>query len=112
VGKSSLCNALLGVERNIVTDIPGTTRDSINTHYNYYGKDFWTNYGVFTVNKSPIVIRTLYGFDMFMKNINIDKNKKLESPLKWKTSENIVPKSLENLFKNYLKKEELEEVEI
>jgi GTP-binding protein len=40
VGKSSLCNALLGVERNIVTDIPGTTRDSINTHYNYYGKDF------------------------------------------------------------------------
>jgi hypothetical protein len=83
-----------------------------DTLYNYYGKDFWTNYGVFTVNKSPIVIRTLYGFDMFMKNINIDKNKKLESPLKWKTSENIVPKSLENLFKNYLKKEELEEVEI
>ena len=40
VGKSSLCNALLGVERNIVTDIPGTTRDSINTHYNYFGKDF------------------------------------------------------------------------
>lgn len=40
VGKSSLCNALLGVDRNIVTDIPGTTRDSINTHYNYYGKDF------------------------------------------------------------------------
>lgn len=40
VGKSSLCNALLGVERNIVTDIPGTTRDSINTRYNYYGKDF------------------------------------------------------------------------
>ena len=40
VGKSSLCNALLGVERNIVTDIPGTTRDSINTHYTYYGKDF------------------------------------------------------------------------
>jgi GTP-binding protein len=40
VGKSSLCNALLGMERNIVTDIPGTTRDSINTHYNYFGKDF------------------------------------------------------------------------
>jgi GTP-binding protein len=40
VGKSSLCNALLGVERNIVTDIPGTTRDSINTHYNYFGKEF------------------------------------------------------------------------
>ncbi|MCC6720839.1 MAG: ribosome biogenesis GTPase Der [Bacteroidia bacterium] len=40
VGKSSLCNALLGEERNIVTDIPGTTRDSIHSHYNYYGKNF------------------------------------------------------------------------
>lgn len=40
VGKSSLCNALLGEERNIVTDIPGTTRDSINSYYNYYGKKF------------------------------------------------------------------------
>lgn len=40
VGKSSLCNALLGEERNIVTDIPGTTRDSINSYYNYYGKQF------------------------------------------------------------------------
>lgn len=39
-GKSSLINALLGEERNIVTDIPGTTRDSINTHYNKYDKEF------------------------------------------------------------------------
>jgi GTP-binding protein len=40
VGKSSFVNALLGEERNIVTDIAGTTRDTINSHYNFYGKDF------------------------------------------------------------------------
>jgi len=40
VGKSSLLNSLLGVERTIVTDIAGTTRDTINTHYNQFGKDF------------------------------------------------------------------------
>ena len=40
VGKSSFLNALLGKERSIVTDLAGTTRDSINTHYKLYGKDF------------------------------------------------------------------------
>lgn len=40
VGKSSFINALTGEERNIVTDIAGTTRDSINTHYKLFGKDF------------------------------------------------------------------------
>ncbi len=39
-GKSSLVNMLLGVDRNIVTPIPGTTRDSIHTHYQYFGLDF------------------------------------------------------------------------
>ncbi len=39
-GKSSLINALIGLERNIVTPISGTTRDSINTHYNKFGHDF------------------------------------------------------------------------
>ena len=39
-GKSSLVNALLGHDRNIVTDIAGTTRDTIDTHYNAYGFDF------------------------------------------------------------------------
>lgn len=40
VGKSSLVNALTGQERNIVTSISGTTRDSINTRYTAYGFDF------------------------------------------------------------------------
>lgn len=40
-GKSSIINAFLGEERNIVTDIPGTTRDSIYTRYNRFGKDFY-----------------------------------------------------------------------
>lgn len=39
-GKSSFLNALLGKERTIVTDVAGTTRDSINTHYTLFGKDF------------------------------------------------------------------------
>jgi GTP-binding protein len=39
VGKSSLTNSLLGYDRSIVTDIPGTTRDSINSTLKYYGKE-------------------------------------------------------------------------
>jgi GTP-binding protein len=40
VGKSSLLNALVGRERTIVSDIAGTTRDSIHTHYNLFHKEF------------------------------------------------------------------------
>ena len=40
VGKSSLVNTLLGLERNIVTPLAGTTRDSIYTRYNKYNHDF------------------------------------------------------------------------
>jgi GTP-binding protein len=40
-GKSSLVNSLMDEERNIVTDIAGTTRDSIYSHYNKFGFDFY-----------------------------------------------------------------------
>ncbi len=40
VGKSSFINAITGQERNIVTPIAGTTRDSVLTHYNLFGFDF------------------------------------------------------------------------
>lgn len=39
-GKSSLLNALVGEERTIVSDIAGTTRDTIHTHYNLFQKEF------------------------------------------------------------------------
>lgn len=40
VGKSSLLNSLTGQERTIVSDIAGTTRDTIHTHYNLFNKEF------------------------------------------------------------------------
>ena len=41
VGKSSFINALIGTDRNIVTPVAGTTRDTIDTHYNNFGFDFY-----------------------------------------------------------------------
>ena len=41
VGKSSLINALIGEERNIVTPVAGTTRDSVNTRYRKFNHDFY-----------------------------------------------------------------------
>jgi len=41
VGKSSFINALIGEERNMVTDIAGTTRDAIHTRYTKFGHDFY-----------------------------------------------------------------------
>ena len=41
VGKSSIVNAFIGEDRNIVTDIAGTTRDSVYTRYDKFGFDFY-----------------------------------------------------------------------
>ena len=41
VGKSSIINAFIGQDRNIVTPIAGTTRDSLYTRYNLFGFDFY-----------------------------------------------------------------------
>ena len=40
-GKSSIINAFIGEDRNIVTEIAGTTRDSIYTRYDKFGFDFY-----------------------------------------------------------------------
>ncbi|MFQ6674468.1 MAG: GTPase, partial [Fidelibacterota bacterium] len=40
VGKSSIANALLGQEKSIVTEIPGTTRDSVDSMLKYYGRTY------------------------------------------------------------------------
>jgi GTP-binding protein len=41
VGKSSLINTLIGEERNLVTEVAGTTRDAVHARYNLYNKDFY-----------------------------------------------------------------------
>lgn len=41
VGKSSIINAFIGEDRNIVTNIAGTTRDAVSTRYNKFGFDFY-----------------------------------------------------------------------
>ena len=41
VGKSTICNTLMGEERNIVTDIPGTTRDTLFVRYKAFNHDLY-----------------------------------------------------------------------
>ena len=51
-GKSSIINAFIGEDRNIVTEIAGTTRDSIYTRYTKFGFDFYL------VDTAGFVVRT------------------------------------------------------
>ncbi len=61
VGKSSMTNALLGEERNIVTSIAGTTRDSIHTRYNKFGMDFYLVLESQDLNIHNLIVRNRKG---------------------------------------------------
>lgn len=88
VGKSSFLNILLGEERTIVSDISGTTRDSIDTHYKGYGKEFILTDTAGMRRKSRVkeniefysVMRSLKALDECdVVVIMIDATQKLES---------------------------------
>ncbi|WP_291728688.1 ribosome biogenesis GTPase Der [Bernardetia sp.] len=88
VGKSSFLNILLGEERTIVSDVSGTTRDSIDTHYKAYGKEFILTDTAGMRRKSKVkeniefysVMRSLKALDECdVAVIMIDTTQKLES---------------------------------
>ena len=61
-GKSSIINALVGEDRYIVTNVAGTTRDSIDTRYKRYGFDFSGRYGWYSEkSKGERRHRVLFG---------------------------------------------------
>ena len=69
-GKSSIINAFIGEERNIVTEIAGTTRDSIYTRYDKFGFDFYLvdTAGIRRKNKGGIEAQDMNIFQLIQKN--------------------------------------------
>ena len=71
VGKSSIVNAFIGEDRNIVTDIAGTTRDSVYTRYTKFGFDFYL------VDTAGIRIRAIENSDVCV--LMLDATRGIES---------------------------------
>ena len=76
-GKSSITNAFLGEERNIVTPVAGTTRDAVESYYNKFGHEFILQYGVEAQDMSifNLILRNSKGCVVAVNKWDLIENK-------------------------------------